>query len=145
MENFTATPRRVEIVPSFWTLPSLKSAPQNHEGPTETRKGHSAHGHEALSITKPTKETEGMNHHSQSANNQSSNQSIDRSVDQSINQSTQSIDWWIDQSQFNSIEQKQSISANSRIEYNWENRTTINQATRDQIVNRSLTGKRKVD
>jgi len=53
------------------------SAQQNYDGPTETRKGRSAHGRKALHKSKPTKETEGMNHHRQSASNQSNNQSID--------------------------------------------------------------------
>ena len=53
----------------FWTLPSLKSALQTHEGPTETPKGHSVHGRKALEKWKPISETEGTNHYSLSANN----------------------------------------------------------------------------
>ena len=71
----------------FWTLPSLKSALQNHEGPTETRKGHSAHGRKAPNKIKPISDTEGMNHYSPSANKQPINEWINQSIDRSINQS----------------------------------------------------------
>ena len=72
----------------FWTLPSLKSALQNHEGPTETRKGHSAHGRKAPSKIKPISDTEGMNHYSPSANKQPINEWINQSIDRSIGRST---------------------------------------------------------
>ena len=80
----------------FWTLPSLKSALQTHAGPTETPKGHSVHGRNALEKWKPISETEGMNHYSLSANNQPINEWVNRSIGRSTNQS--SIDGSIDQS-----------------------------------------------
>ena len=80
----------------FWTLPSLKSALQTHEGPTETPKGHSVHGRKALEKWKPISETEGTNHYSLSANNQPINEWVNRSIGRSTNQSN--IDGSIDQS-----------------------------------------------
>jgi len=80
----------------------MKSSLQNHEGPTESRKGHSAHGRKAKNKIKPTSETEGINHYSQSANKQSINLSINQSIDRSINRRridpsvNQSIDESID-------------------------------------------------
>ena len=135
----------VEITPSFWTLPSLKSALQNHEGPTETRKGHSAHGRKAPNKIKPTSETEGRNHYSQSANNQSINRSIDRSINQSTNHRRidQSVNQSIDEStNLNSSQddKTQSISPNVRLENNWQ---TVQQSSKWQNI-RSSIGKRKV-
>ena len=69
----------VEIALSFRTLPSLKSALQNHEGPTETRKGHSAHGQKGAKSKKNDRTKPNI----QSPNHRSINQSIDRSINES--------------------------------------------------------------
>ena len=115
--------RRVEIAPSFWTLPSLKSALQNHEGPTETSKGHSAHGRKAMNKIKlQARPKEWTTRAGQQTTKRSINRLIDRSTSQSINDGSirQSINRLKNQSI--SIQakatNKQSISANSHIENN---------------------------
>ena len=143
MEYSPATSRRDEIVPSFWILPSLKSALHNHEGPTEMRKGHSTHWRRAPKSK--TNNGHRRNEPPSPAGKQPIDQSISWPTGRWINESIQWDNGLMNRSI--SIERNWSISANRRIKSNWETRqqSTKQRTTRDQIVFSSTTAKRKVN